>query len=187
MRSSNHSTMNILAVLFTILIFLVTWKLILPDYAKNKKQLAVLDTEINSAQDKLSSLDTAKADLASLGDVYKSITVSVSDSVDAPSIISELEAIALKNSIVLPSISIADPSSETSSTDLSAVTSAGTPIQITTNIKGKFDQLNGFITGLEKSVKFFNIKSMTYSMGDADIMGLSLQIEAYSRSAPTPL
>jgi len=188
MKNASSSTMyNTLAVFLTIMILVLVWKLILPSYSANKSKAANLETETLAAQNKKDSLDKAKIDLADVDAAYQAITVSISNGSDEPGLISELEAIALKNGIVLPSISISSTdaaNAQATATDGSSLSEAldASPITISLSVSGNFDQLNGLIAALEKSVKFMNIKSTNFSLADDGSLALSLQIEAYSRA-----
>jgi len=184
-KTNNSAAANILAILFTIVMFLLVWKVILPGYSTNKANMARLDQEIAQAQAKKASLDQAKLDLGSIDAAYKAITVSVSDEPDEANIIAEMEAIALKNGIQIPSMTLSIVDATAAATpEVGAVVTPGTPVKITLSIPGTFEKLNGFVSALEKSVKFMNIKSMTYSIDDEGVLSLSLEIEAYSRVQP---
>lgn len=186
-KSDNIAIMNTIAVFLTVMVVIIVWKLILPSYVDNKKQYSNLDTEIIAAENKKASLDKVKTDLSQIDSAYKAITVSISDGSDEPNLISELEAIALKNGLALPSISIsADSASSATPVESDGTTIAealpATPVNISISVSGTFDQLNGLISSLEKSVKFMNIKAANFSQGE-DNIALSLQIEAYSRTS----
>lgn len=187
MKKSNAAATNLIAVIFTVIIVLVAWKLIIPSYVSNSAKLKSLDSEISAAQIKLDSLDTARSDMSSLQKAYDSISVAVPDDSDEPNLITELEAIALGNGIVLPTISIStsDASGSSATIDPSAVdtvsnTTTAVPISISISVNGTYDQLTAFITALEKSVKFMNIKSMNFANDPENGLSLSLQLESYS-------
>lgn len=186
-NTNNSTTYNTLAVILTIMVLVLIWKLILPSYSANKSKAANLETETLAAQNKKDSLDKAKTDLTDVDAAYQAITVSISNGSDEPGLISELEAIALKNGIVLPSISISSAdaaNAQATAADGSSLSEAldASPITISLSVSGNFDQLNGLIAALEKSVKFMNIKSTNFSLADDGSLALSLQIEAYSRA-----
>ncbi len=182
MKKNNSSASIFLAIVLTIGAIIVSWKLIAPAYATNVKKLNVLDQEIMNASSKKESLDNTKSQLASIDATYNAMSVAVPDNTDEPNLITELEAIALKNGIVLPSISI---SSDVGSDSSDAIT-VGIPISISLNVEGSFDTLNNFIGSLEKSVKFMNIQSLNYaSAGSGEKMALSIMIQAYSRPSTT--
>ncbi len=175
MKKNNSSTLSLLAIILTIGAVIISWRLISPSYAANVKKLSDLDQEISNVSSKIESLDITKNDLSLIDSTLKSIMVAVPDNTDEPNLITELEAIALKNNIILPSISI----SKGQSADLDI---SGQTISIALNVTGTFGELNGFIEALEKSIKFMNIKSLNYTLADEGKMALSLNIEAYSMS-----
>lgn len=184
MKNNSSSQLNLLAVLLTVGMVIISWQIISPSYHANTQKINALDSEITNAQAKLDSLDEARKGLSSIDSAYNIISVAVPDNTDEPNLITELEAIATKHNIVLPSISISAGSSANSE---ETVIQAGSPITISISVSGKFDQLNDFITDLEKSVKFFNIKNMNYAYGEDGILSLSLSIQAHSRSTNTAL
>ena len=189
-KNDNSTVLNSVAVILTILVLVVTWKLILPNYVSNRAETLSLENQIINAQAKIDALDQTSSELSGMDNVYKAITVAVSDDADEANLISELEAIALKNSIVLPAISISrvDPNTtsvQTADSTVLAVPTSASPITISINVNGSFEQLNGLVSALEKSVKFMNIKSLNYSAGEGSTLSLALQIEAYSRQVAT--
>ncbi len=187
MKKSNAAATNLIAVIFTIIIVLVAWKLIIPSYVSNSAKLKSLDSEISAAQTKLDSLDTARSDMSSLQKAYDSISVAVPNNNDEPNLITELEAIALSNGIVLPTISISasDAAGSGATADSAVVdtvsgTTTAVSISISISVNGTYDQLTAFIAALEKSVKFMNIKSMNFADDPDNGLSLSLQLESYS-------
>ncbi len=184
MNKVSTSNSVFIPVLLTVACFLLSWYMVLPDYYEARSELDVLEDEVLAARAKYSSLETTKTDLASMADVMDLIYVSVSKNTDEPNLITELEAISLKHELVIPSISISDPSAgaEESGTYYS---SDGTDegygaVQVSFSVAGDFAKLNEFISSLEKSLKFMNIKSLSYSAGEGDdLIYLSIQLETY--------
>jgi len=171
--------------LLTIACFLLAWYIVLPNYYKAKGELDVLEEEVLAARAKYSSLETTKKDLASMTDVMDLIYVSVSEGTDEPNLITELEAISIKHELTIPSISISDPTAGgeedeyyfSDSDDTGTVYGA---VQVSFSVAGEFAKLNEFIASLEKSVKFMNIKSLSYSSSEGDnLIYLSIQLETY--------
>lgn len=63
-----------------------------------------------------------------------------------------------------------------------AVTASGAPFTVSFTVKGSFENLNSFIKGLEKSVRFMNIKSFTYGLDEeSGENSLAIQIEVYQQ------
>jgi len=209
MKASGSTTSNTIAVILAIGVLVLAWKMVLPAYFSHKTTLKNLTSEVEAAKVQLESIEKSKAELNAIKPITDQLLVAVPKGVDEPDLISELEAIAIKNSIVLPAISIAttleagtsgatnttaptDSTGTTADTGTSAVPSAtgetaasktsGSPITISLSVTGSFENLNSFIAGLEKSVRFMNITGLTYSVdAEAGDNSLALQIEAYQR------
>ena len=202
MKASGTTTSNTVAVILTIAVLVLAWKMVLPGYFSHKTNLDNLTTEVEAAKIKLDSIEKSKAELSAIKPITDQLLIAVPKGADEPDLISELEAIAVKNSIVLPSISISEkeesgttaatttttaatPAStgtETPAATEATAEASGTPITISFSVSGSFANLNAFITALEKSVRFMNITGLTYSM-DTEGGGnsLALQIQAYQR------
>jgi Tfp pilus assembly protein PilO len=215
MKMSKSTTGNMIAILLSIAVIVLAWKLVLPNYFSHKNNLVALESEVSAAKAKLESLDKARADIAAVKSTADQIMVSVPKGKDEPDLISELEAIGVKNGIVIPTIDIADENSQTSGTTTNtgviaqsaaapatvsqsaenAVTGTGTsgetaaaettqgaPFIVSFTVTGSFENLNGFITGLEKSVRFMNIQSFTYEvLKEGEGNSLAVQIEVYQQ------
>jgi len=186
MKKNNSSSLNILAVVLTLGLVIIAWKLISPSYASNSQSLKSLENEITNAQAKLDSLDKTRNDLSTIESTYNIISVAIPEDNDEPNLITELEAIAVKNSLTIPSISISGESEETAAYEddgLSSYNQTGTPISINMSVSGTFEQLNEFIGALEKSVKFMNITDLNFAYSEDGGLSLSISIEAYKRSS----
>ncbi len=184
MNKVNISNSAILPVFLTIACFLLSWYLVLPNYYKAKGELDILEQEILAARAKYNSLETTKEDLASMADVMEIIYVSVSKGADEPNLITELEAISLKHELIIPSIGISDRMAETGEDGYNynegEVAQSPGAVQVSFSVVGDFSKLNEFISSLESSIKFMNIKSLSYSTSDADgLIYLSIQLETY--------
>jgi len=160
-----------LIVIFVFASFFYSWKVIIPEYQKNKTDLRTLEQEIMSANTKLESLKVAQGDIADLGPTFDQLFVAMSKDKDEPNTISEIEAIAFANKLVVPSIQITDgsPSEELSS---------ASAVLISFNVNGSFDDINKMTKALEDDLKFMNIKNISLSSGDTGLLA-SYQIEAY--------
>ncbi len=181
MNKSNFSTSAFLPVLLTVACFLVAWYMVLPNYYESKGELDVLETEILASRAKYNSLEETKTDLLSISDVLNLIYVSVSNDADEPNLITELEAIAIKHELIIPTINISDPTASLGEEyyyDDSESTYG--VVQVSFSVAGDFARLNEFIGSLEKSIKFMNIQSLSYtSSSDENIIYLNIQLETY--------
>jgi len=207
MKASGSTTSNTVAVILTIGVLVLAWKMVLPAYYDHKVNLDDLTAEVDAAKAKLESIEKSKSELNAIKPITDQLLVAVPQGPDEPDLISELEAIAVKNNIVIPSISIdtkgteggdntgsttptesnqAAPDTANQNEENVAVTqsesSSGTPVIITLSVSGNFDNLNGFMTGLENSVRFMNIIGLTYGTDtETGDLTLALQIQAYQR------
>jgi len=186
MNKTSISNSALIPALLTVACFLLAWQIVLPNYYQAKGDLDVLEEEVLAARAKYNSLETTKSDLASMTDIMNLIYVSVSDGTDEPNVITELEAISLKHELVIPSISISDPTAgiagdnEYYYSDTGDTGAALNAVQVSFSVAGDFAKLNEFISSLEKSVKFMNIRSLSYSSSkEDDLIYLSIQLETY--------
>lgn len=188
MKKKNNSGFYAgITVLIAVSSFLYTWKFIIPKFSENKAKSVALETDISSASKKLDSLKKAQTTLTQLGDIPTQLSVSVPEDKDMPNLITELEAVAAKYKMVLPTISASDGSDASGATDTSASAASGNSVMISISVPGSFDDIKGFIADLEKDVRFMNIKSISISSSQDEKgvsnMSVALQIEAYKRGA----
>lgn len=171
---------NAIAVILTIIVFLIVWKLMLPTYADNKSTETKVSSELSDAQSEITSIEAAKSDLSSITTTVNQLLVAIPSDKDEPNLISELEAIGAKNSLVLPSIDIS--SDKSSSADSVQPVLAGSAIAINFTVVGPFANVGTFTDSLEKSIKFMHIKSITMTSADANNVTASYSVETYSRA-----
>jgi len=192
-KKSNSFVFVILLLFLTVGAFYYSWKYIVPSYGENRAKSASLDTDIANATKKLDSLKKAQTSLTQLGDIPTQLSVAVPEDKDMPNLITELEAVAAKYGMILPTISVSNGSTATTSgTAVAPVASSsdtsgnsGNTITVAIASPGSFENITGLIAALEKDIRFMNIKSVTISSseGKAGTTGLTvaLQIEAYKR------
>lgn len=173
MESSNNTIINTVVVIVTAIIIVLCWKMLLPNYYTSKNQLETVKTTLDQDKAKLASIQQAKADLESISDVKEKIFVAISKDDPTPDTISELEAIAIKNNIVLPTIDI--------SQDADASGGNFSQIKISTSVTGDFQQLSVFIASLEKSIKFMDISNINLGVAEGGKFSLALQLTAYTQ------
>jgi len=187
MQKSNSGFYAAAAVILTLASLFYVWKFVLPEYQKTQGEIARVDNEISAGKIKLDSLQSTKVGLDNLGELVDRLFLAVPEDKDAPNLITELEAIAAKSKMYLPSIQISDGAISSASADTAVSTTTQTnsalnPISISLSVSGNFDQLNQFLTDLEKDIRFTNVKSLTLSSGN-EAMSLSVQMEVYKRAA----
>jgi Tfp pilus assembly protein PilO len=186
MKKSSSAFYAGLAFLLSLAAFIYAWKFIIPSYHNNKVALATMENEIDSANKKLESLEQAKKTLDQLGDLPDQLFIAVPEDKDMPNLITELEALAKKHNIVIPSMQITDGTAASAAggaAGTAVVQSSGQDsISISFSVTGSFDELGGLINSLEKDIRFMNIKSVSLSSAEEGGMGLSVQLEAYKRT-----
>jgi Tfp pilus assembly protein PilO len=176
-KSQQTIYLNILVAVLTAVVLITAWKVVAPSYSSEKSRKIELENEVALARQRLEWLDSSKAELAANKELLNQLFVAVPEDSDAPNLISELEAIAIKNSLVIPSIGIQDNSQESLETGLSI----SNTVTISLSVTGNFENINAFINSLEKSVKFMNIQSLTYSNSEESGTSISLEVEAYKQ------
>jgi len=176
------STSTTLAVVLTVFAVLLSWYIIAPGYRIARNEKTELEDEIVVLQEKLNWLENAEAALSSGEATFNKMLVSVpTDGRDEPNAIAELEAIGLKHNLTIPTISFADVSVVGGEFDEAEVSIPGSKVSISLVIDGSFDDVSGFIASVENSVKFMNIRSLTFAIGETTESSLSLEIEAYAQ------
>ncbi len=197
---------NIIAVLLTTAVVVLAWKMVLPAYFSHKNTLVAMESEISAIGAKIDSLKKTSNDLASIKSTTDQLLVAVPGDSDEPDLIAELEAIGIKNNVVIPAIDISasetlqNGSMPTASATASGNTSAASqgeegtttaataaiPITVSFTVEGSFEDLNNLIVSLEKSIRYMNIKNLTYSAdSESGELSLAIQLEAYSRDNST--
>lgn len=179
-NSANHFAIVLMIV---AICFVYSWQVLVPRYQANNTELISVNAELSSARQKLTSLQTAQGSLSELGSYTDKVFVSAPGSVDAPNLLSELEAIATKYQTIIPAITISDSGSgSTSQGAVVATSSTPNAVPISFTVDGDFQSLNGFIASLEHDIRFMNIKTLSLTSGK-DKMSLAVQLEAYKRSS----
>lgn len=180
-QKNNKMLSNALAVILTVVVFLVVWKVLLPSYSDNKTKQSKLSSEVSDAQAEILSIENAKSDLSSITNTINQLLVAIPSDRDEPNLISELEAIAAKNTLVLPSIDISKDSGGTGET-ASAVVTTGIPLSVSFSVTGPFANIGTFTESLEKSIKYMKIKSITMSYVDPNNISAAYSIETFTRA-----
>jgi Tfp pilus assembly protein PilO len=188
MQKSNSGFYAAAAVMLAFASLFYSWKFILPEYQKTQTEISQADGEISAAKLKLDSLSTTKNNLDQLGDLVNKLFIAVPEDKDTPNILTEFEAIGVKNKLSIPSIQISDGGTGTNAGATGAVaptSSVVNPISVSFSVNGSFDQLSQFLTAIEKDIRFSSVKSLSYALGEEGSLSLSVQVEVYKRSAAT--
>lgn len=203
MKKSNASFYGGVTLLIVLASFMYSWKFIIPSYKDSLTKVAQTEADITAATGRLESLKATQRSLDQLGDLPKQLFVSIPEDKDSPNLITELEAMAAKYKIVIPSIQISDGTDSGAGSTASATASTGgvggttspNAVTISIAVSGSFEEVSGFANSIEKDIRFMNIKSLSISTGsdkdsdgktvDTGKMNMSLSIEAYKRSGVT--
>lgn len=177
MKKSNSSLSGILALIIIIGAFYYSWKYTIPAYQKSQNDIVETQKEIDAGKSKLASLKTVQNDLDQLGTVTDKLFIAIPGDKDTPNLITELEATAAKYSIVLPSIQISD---SISASGAQTTATAGNAVSVSFAVTGSFEDLNKFLTSLENSIRYSNVKTITFASADKE-MSMAIQLEVYKR------
>jgi Tfp pilus assembly protein PilO len=173
-KSDNYIVLTSITIL--LICFIFSWQMLLPRYKDNKQNLDSVQKELTAATDRLNSLKNAKATLNTLGTVVDKMLVAVPANPDIPNLISELEAIAVRNRAYIPSIEVTN---KEESAD-------GGSVELAFSVTGNYSDIHNFITGLEQDMRYMNIKSATISSSGSS-MTLGLTVEAFYRGVSDSL
>ncbi|OQA04353.1 MAG: Pilus assembly protein, PilO [bacterium ADurb.Bin400] len=113
--------------------------------------------------------------------------VAIPSKADEPNLISELEAVAKKHQLIIPTISIStgDENGSASMSDGSTA-SPTNRVRVSFSVTGNFDSLSQFVASVEKDLRFSNIKNINIAASE-DEMSLSLSIDVYMRANNQPV
>lgn len=190
-RRSNNMFYGGVIFIIVVCSFVYSWKFLVPKYNSQKAEITVVEDELKAATNKLESIKATRLTLETLKPITNQLFIAVPGDKDSPNLVTELEAIALKNKILIPSIQISD-STVTPTTGNSqnvAVASSANSVLISFAVNGSFDNLNALITSIEKDIRFMNVKSLSIASNEEDPgnMSLTIQIEAYKRASAVPV
>jgi len=174
MKRSSNSYYIVLAMIAVIGCFYYSYTNLIPKYRNHKADFDLVQTEIKAIDDKITSLQNSKQTLLDLGDIVDKMLIAVPNDKDSANLITEIEALAIKHKVYIPSIQISDPDS-TDSTDQS------NKIAVAFSASGSFSDTHQFIQSIEHDLRFMTIKNLTISASGNDV-SLSVQIETYKRT-----
>lgn len=163
-----------ITVILAVIVFIVAYQLLMPSIVENSAKISARNNDIQLAQEKIDSISTAKNTMSKFSDVVNNLLIAVPDSVDAPDLITEIEAIAGQNQVALPSMS---PPADINSAKNSGA--AGLTVNIA--IAGGFQNINNFINALETSIRFSKITSLTISTSQEGALAATISFDVYDR------
>lgn len=178
MRRNSNTYHLLLAIVVVIACFYYCSTKLAPKYREDRANLSLIQLELKAINNKKASLQNAKQSIDELGDIVDKMLVAVPQDKDAPNLIAELEAIAIKYQVQLPSVQILDSAATADATGSDNV------IPVAFTVHGSFSDIQQFVEAIEKDIRFMNIKTLTLSsIGNA--VSLNIQVDAYKRSDMT--
>jgi len=178
----NKKDLNLLLPAITAILAVASYficsDLLMPTIADNTSKITAYDQEIASANTKLDSISAADKSMTELSSVVNNLLIAVPDNVNAPDLITEIEAIASQSQVVLPSLS---PPSAAAAGGASGVAS-GKSFLTSLTVFGSFQNINTFINSLETSIRFSKINNLSLSASETGLSA-SITLEVYSRPA----
>ena len=163
----------VIILIIAIAGFLIADKLLLPAIAENQAKISAYESDIEKAQAKLDSIGAADKTMTQFSDLVNNLLIAVPDSVDSPNLITEIETIASQNQVALPSI--------TPPEDIKSGENQGLSVNI--SVAGSFQNINNFISGLETSIRFSKITTLTITLSEEKTLGAAISFEVYKRPA----
>jgi len=178
MRRSSNSYHLALAIIIIVGCFYYSYNRLIPRYQQHRSELALIQHEVKAIDEKMQSLQNSKQTIIDLGDVVDKMLVAVPSDKDAPNLITELEALAIKHRVYIPNISIVDPSDNSATVEMSADSNI---VTVSFAANGSFSDLHQFIQSIEKDLRFMSIKNITVS-SVGDQVSMSIQLDTYKRA-----
>ncbi|MEI6498701.1 MAG: type 4a pilus biogenesis protein PilO [bacterium] len=178
MRRNNNNYHLLLALIVVSACFYYSQSKLVPKYREDKANLSLIQLELNAINNKKVSLQNSQTSIDELGDIVNKMLIAVPQDKDAPNLVAELEAIAIKYQVQLPSIQILD--SATGGAD-GMTTESDNVIPVAITVNGTYSDIQQFIGAVEKDIRFMNIRNLTLS-SIGNTVSLNLQLNAYKRS-----
>ena len=114
-------------------------------------------------QQKIEALKKIKTDYAEFGESIKKIVEALPAKADLPGIFIQLENLAVKNNLLLNSVDIASPESESEATARTAAAGLS-KLSVTISVSGgDYFALKKYLADLENNLRIFDVKSIAYS------------------------
>jgi len=190
--NKKDSTLLLPVVTIIIIIagFLISLNILMPKVAEDQAKVQAADSDIERAQAKLDSINSAQSVMAKLPDIVNNLLIAVPDTIDTPDLITEVAAIAGANQVAIGTLS--PPTNQSSQTGSAATASGEVTSGSTTNssavsvsVQGSFSNINNFISGIETSIRFSKITSLTITGSQEGNLTASISFDVYKRPAIT--
>lgn len=191
----NKKDFNLLFPLITAVVavsgFLVSLKVLMPKVAVDQAKVSAAESDLAMAGAKLDSINSAEVSMTKLSEVVNNLLIAVPDSVNAPDLITEIAAIASANQVAINTLSPpSDNNSQTGSTGSTAgkssnktADSGSSSLGVVVSVQGSFPNINNFISGIETSIRFSKITSLTISGSQEGSVTASISFDVYKRPA----
>lgn len=167
-----NNLIGISLVLVIALLYLCS-QLLAPNLKKSRTEVATLKSDAQLAQAKVDSFPNAESQVQNLKDTIDRINLAVPAGRDVPSVLTSVEAIAVKNSVGLKS------------TQLKAVDSSGiglgNSLAFSVNIITDYPHLVTFIQDIENNLRLMKVDTLSITPADQNSLNVSMDVETYSR------
>lgn len=163
-----------ISIILSIILFFVSWKMLMPSIADNQSKIKAHEADIVLAETKTQSLIEANKRIGSMSGLVNNLLVAIPENADAPNLIAEIESIALANQVLLPSIAPPGINEQLSGSDSNSFST-------TISVTGSFGNINNFINGLENSIRFLKINTLSLSSGEDKSLNATITFEVYKR------
>ena len=190
--NKKDSTLLLPAITIVIIIsgFLVGLKILMPKVAEDQAKVQAAESDIARAQAKLDSINSAQNSMTKLADVVNNLLIAVPDTIDAPNLITEVAAIAAANQVAISTLS--PPTNQNSQTGSAATaaaeaanSTAASSSAVSISVQGSFANINNFISGIETSIRFSKITSLTITGSQEGNLTASISFDVFKRPAIT--
>jgi Tfp pilus assembly protein PilO len=174
-----HVDRPITIALFIIIILLLVFLLVMPEYDTFKSlqsQLGNKMAEYVAQHDYYAEIDKIYYDLQAKQDDIAKIDDALSTDPNLGKTVYFLQGAAKKNGLILKSLFLSKSSTGSGDTKSNATKE----ISFSVSLMGNYPSLGGFISTLENSSRIFEITSIAFGAGDGPPYSFSLQIKTYS-------
>lgn len=184
MKRTNSYLSAIVAIIIAVGCFWYSLAVLVPNIQSQNAKLDQAQSNVEQADSYLQDLIRSKSSIAELGDLPSLLSLAIPGDKDTPNLITELEAVAAKHKMVIPSIQVSD-----SATDEASDTASSNTVDVNFTVQGSFTDVSAFVAAIEGDIRYMNIQSITMtsiegsSGNSSGSVSLSLQLQAYKRAS----
>lgn len=178
----------ILTSIVLLIVFLLTFFILMPKYEEFNKKTAELEQreqDLKKLESYFSNLAKTKEKLQAFETELSLIDSALPSSSDMPSVFNFVQATAEKNGLVLSSVSLSSSATKTRTSAAATVTETGRMKNnsFSVSVSGSYSAFKNFLSEIEKSARFIEIESISFSSGfygSGGIFDFNLQMKVYS-------